>query len=168
MRFAPAAAALSLALAASSSVGWAGQREPAPRAGVLIAEGQAALAEGDTQGAIDAYEAALAIDPGYTPIFLRLAEAARADSLQGKAIRYYREALARDPRNLAAIAGEGEALLEKGAVEKAKGNLAKLESMCGKSCAETQALSARIAAGPPKRVQTAEAVMPDAAAAQSN
>lgn len=168
MRFAPAAAALSLAFAVTSSMGWAGDRAPAPRAGVLIAEGKAALAEGDTQGAIDAYEAALAIDPGHTPILLRLAEAARADQLQGKAIRYYREALTRDPRNLAAIAGEGEALMEKGAVEKARGNLAKLESLCGKGCAETQALSARIAAGPPKRVQTAEAVMPDAGATQSN
>ncbi|MFT6610281.1 MAG: Tfp pilus assembly protein PilF, partial [Qipengyuania sp.] len=102
MRFAPAAAALSLALAMTSSVGWAGDDAPTPRAAVLIAEGEAALAQGDTQGAIDAFEAALAVDPGHTPIFLRLAEAARADSLQGKAIRYYREALTREPRNLAA------------------------------------------------------------------
>lgn len=168
MRFAPAAAALSLAFAVTSSMGWAGDSAPAPRAGVLIAEGKAALAQGDVQGAIDSYEAALAVDPGHTPILLRLAEAARADQLQGKAIRYYREALLRDPRNLAAIAGEGEALLEKGAVEKAKGNLAKLESLCGATCPETAELSARIAAGPPKRVQTAEAVVPDAATTQQN
>ena len=168
MRFAPAAAALSLALAVTSSVGWAGQKDPSPRAAVLIAEGQSALAEGDTQGAIDAFEAALAVDPAHTPIFLRLAEAARADQLQGKAITYYREALNRDPRNLAAIAGEGEALVEKGAVEKAKGNLAKLESLCGATCPETQVLSARIAAGPPARIQTAEATMPDTSVTQSN
>ncbi len=168
MRFAPAAAALSLAFAVTSSIGWAEPREPAPRAAALISEGQAAMAQNDIQGAIDAYEAALAIDPGYTPILLRLAEAARADQLQGKAIRYYRKALARNPRDLAAIAGEGEAMVEKGAVEKAKGNLAKLETMCGKSCAETKTLSATIAAGPPKRVQTAEVVLPDDAAAQQN
>ena len=145
-----------------------GRAMPTPRAAVLIAEGEAALAQGDTQGAIDAFEAALAVDPGHTPIFLRLAEAARADSLQGKAIRYYREALTREPRNLAAIAGEGEALVEKGAVEMAKGSLAKLESLCGESCPETQTLSATIAAGPPARVQTAEALLPDAAVPQSN
>lgn len=168
MRFAPAAAALSLALVVTSSVGWAGQKEPSPRAAVLIAEGQSALQAGDTQGAIDAFEAALAVDPAHTPILLRLAEAARADQLQGKAITYYREALDRDPRNLAAIAGEGEALVEKGAVEKAKGNLARLESLCGASCPETQVLSARIAAGPPARIQTAEAVMPDTSVTQSN
>tara|TARA_Y100001960_G_C14358088_1_gene672920 strand:+ start:113 stop:691 length:579 start_codon:yes stop_codon:yes gene_type:complete len=168
MRFAPAAAALSLALAATSSVGWADQREPAQRAAVLIAEGEAALAQNDVQGAIDAYEAALAVDPGYTPILLHLAEAARADQLQGKAIRYYRQALDRDPRNLAALAGEGEAMVEKGAVEKAKGNLAKLQSMCGQNCAETEQLSASIAAGPPKRVQTAEVVLPEDGATQQN
>jgi tetratricopeptide (TPR) repeat protein len=139
MRFAPAAAALSLALAVTSSVGWAGNDAPEPRAGVLIAKGETALAQGDTQGAIDAFEAALAV-----------------------------EALTREPRNLAAIAGEGEALVEKGAVEMAKGSLAKLQSLCGESCPETQTLSATIAAGPPARVQTAEALLPDAAVPQSN
>lgn len=168
MRFAPAAAALSLALAATSSVGWADTHEPEQRAAVLVAEGQALLDRGETQAAVDAFEAALAVDPAYTPIFLHLAEAARVERLQGKAIRYYREALTREPRNLAAIAGEGEALVEKGAIEKARGNLAKLESLCGKSCPETQELSATIAAGPPARVQTAEVVLPDAPVTQSN
>ena len=50
----------------------------------------------------------------------------------------------------------------------AKGSLAKLESLCGESCPETQTLSATIAAGPPARVQTAEALLPDAAVPQSN
>ena len=58
--------------------------------------------------------------------------------------------------------------MEKGAVEKAKGNLAKLESLCGASCPEAQTLSARIAAGPPPRIQTAEAVMPETGVTQSN
>ena len=168
MRFAPAAAALSLALALTASVSWGAQREPAPRAAVLIAQGQAAMDAGDTQAAIDAYEAALTVDPAYTPLLIHLAEAARQEQLQGKAIRYYREALDRDPRNLAAIAGEGQALVEKGALEKAKGSLAKLESLCGASCPETQTLSATIAAGPPARVQTAEAVLPDANSPQAN
>ena len=74
----------------------------------------------------------------------------------------------RAPINLAAIAGEGQALVEKGALEKAKGSLAKLESLCGASCPETQTLSATIAAGPPARVQTAEAVLPDANSPQAN
>ena len=159
MRFAPAAAALSLALAMTASVSLGQSRDPDPRAGMLIAEGQSAMAAGDTQGAIDAYEAALTVDPGYTPIFIHLAEAARADELQGKAIRYYREALARDPNNLAAIAGEGAAMAEKGAIEKARLNLAKVQSLCGESCPETRQLAAAIAAGPRQPVMTAEAVV---------
>lgn len=168
MRFAPAAAALSLALAMTASVGVGQERDPAPRAAMLIAEGKTALASGDTQGAIDAFEAALTVDPGYTPIFLHLADAAREDELQGKAIRYYREALARDPDNLAAIAGEGEALAEKGALEKARLSLAKVQSLCGESCPETRGLANAIAVGERAEIVTAEANVPDAAAPQSN
>ncbi len=152
MRFAPAAAALSLLLATTASVTSAQDRDPDPRAAALIAQGQASLKAGDTQAAIDAYEAALAVDPGYTPIFLELADAARQDGLQGKAIRYYREALSRDPGNFAAISGEGAALVEKGALEKAKLNLARLKSLCGSNCPETLSLQTTIAAGPPARL----------------
>lgn len=158
MRFAPAVAALSLFLATTASVTSAQDPEVDPRAASLVMEGRALLAAGDTQEAIDAYEAALAIDPGYTPIFLELAEAARRDDLQGKAIGFYREALMRDPDNFAAISGEGAALVEKGALEKAKRNLARLESLCGSSCPETVSLQGAIAAGPPARLaaETAE------------
>jgi tetratricopeptide (TPR) repeat protein len=153
MRFAPAAAALSLCLAITASITSAGTSQDAdPRAAALIAQGQAALAAGETQAAIDAFEAALAVDPAYTPIFIDLAEAARQQGLQGKAIRYYREALERDPGNFAAIAGEGAALVEKGAVERAKRNLAKLQSLCGDACPETVALQTSIARGPSPRL----------------
>ena len=170
MRYAPAAAALSLALALSASAGFAAPREPDPRAVALIADGQMALQASDTQGAVDAFEAALAVDPGYTPILLRLAEAARAGDLQGKAIGYYREALTREPGNLEAMAGEGAALAEKGAIAKAKEKLALVEKACGKAaaCAPAQTLSAAIARGPLVRVQTAEVVLPEDKPAQVN
>ncbi len=153
MRFAAPAAALSLCLAMTASVSVAGDdAAPDPRAAALIAQGQALLANGEPDQAIDALEAALAVDPGYTPIFIDLAEAARQQGLQGKAIRYYRDALARDPGNFAAISGEGAALVEKGALEKAKVNLAKLQSLCGDDCPETVALQSRIARGVPARL----------------
>ena len=161
MRFAPAAAALSLALAMTASISVGQTREPDPRAAVLIAQGNAALDAGDTQAAIDAYEAALTVDPSHTPIFLYLAQAARADELQGKAIVYYREALKREPQNLAAIAGEGAAMAEKGAMEKARLNLAKVHSLCGESCPEARELAQAIAAGPHSPVMTAEANLAD-------
>lgn len=161
MRFAPAAAALSLLAAVSASVGHGAERQPDPRAAILIAEGRAALTADEPQKAIDAFEAALAIDPAHTAIYVEMAEAARREGLQGKAIRYYREALKREPGNFDAISGEGAALVEKGAVEKARLNLAKLESLCGSNCSSTQQLAMAIQRGPEPRVKTAGAVMPD-------
>jgi tetratricopeptide (TPR) repeat protein len=168
MRFAPASAALALLFAITASMGQGQDRTPDPRAAELVRQGQAALASGQSEKAVDAFEAALAVDPGYTPIFLDLAEAARRNGLQGKAIRYYREALDRNPGSVAALAGEGEALVEKGAVEKARRNLAKLQSICGSDCPQAKDLAAAIARGPQQRVLTAEAVMPDAAVTQQN
>jgi len=52
--------------------------------------------------------------------------------------------LARDPENLFAIAGEGAALAEKGATEKARRDLARLESMCGANCPATRQLASVI------------------------
>jgi len=168
MRFAPAAAALSLMVAVTASVGSAQETQVDPRAGTLIAQAHAALDAGQPQRAVDALEAAFAIDPQYTPILIDLAEAARREGLQGKAIRYYREALTRDPGNFAAIAGEGAALVEKGAIERAERNLAQLESLCGAGCPETQGLATAIAQGPRNaNMLTAEAVMPDAVVTQN-
>lgn len=167
MRHFPAALALSLLAAVSASVGQAGEYKANPRAEALVSEGRALLDAGEIQAAVDAFEAALAIDPGFYDIYLHLAEAARKQGLQGKAIHYYREALEREPGNLAAISGEGEALVERGAVEKAKQNLAKLETMCGEGCVETQTLAAAIAAGPRPQVLTAEAVAPDPVVTQN-
>ena len=167
MRFGPAALSLSLALGLTASIGQADDRAPNPRAAMLISEGKSALAAGQPQKAIDAFEAALAVDPAHTPIYLDLAEAARREGLQGKAIRYYRDALKRDPENLAAISGEGEALVEKGAIEKARLNLSKLKSLCGNGCEEAEVLATAISRGPQPQILRAEAVMPDAQVTQN-
>ena len=169
MRFAPPAAALSLALVLTASASWGQQRDPQPRAAMLISEGEAALQQGETQRAIDYLEAALTVDPGYTPILIDLAEVARAEQLQGKAIAYYREALVRDPRNVEAISGEGQALAEKGAIEKARATLVRLQSLCGDSCPQAEALSAAIASGPVRdTVQTAEVTLSEEQKASVN
>ncbi len=167
MRFASVAVCISLAVAVTASVGKAEDREADPRAAVLIAEGKAALAAGQPQKAIDYFEAALVVDPGYTPLFIELGEAARREGMQGKAIAYYREALSREPENLAAISGEGEALVEKGAVEKARKNLARLENLCGSGCNETRDLAQAIRRGPQPQMLRAEAVLPDAQVSQN-
>jgi tetratricopeptide (TPR) repeat protein len=167
MRYAPAAIALSLALAVTASAGMSAERQPDPRAAALVAEGRAALAAGRPEAAVDSFEAALAVDPGYTAVYLELGDAARAQGLQGKAIHYYREALTRDPKNLAALSGEGKALLEKGAIDKAKRNLAQLQTLCGGSCNEAQQLAAAIESRPQSAVLTAEAVAPDSRVTQN-
>lgn len=161
MRYAPVAVALSLVVAMTGSMGSAKGTVENPRAEALIKDGRASLVKGDVGTAIDNFEAALAIDPGNAAPLIGLAEAARRDGLQGKAIRYYRRALDRDPNNVVAISGEGGAMVEKGALEKARRNLTRLEGLCGKGCTETADLAAAIARGPAPRVVSAEAVKPD-------
>jgi tetratricopeptide (TPR) repeat protein len=156
MRYAPAAFALSLLAAVTASAGFSATAAPDPRAEVLVAEGRAALEAGDVEAATDAFEAALTIDPAYSAIYLDLGRAARASGMQGKAIRYYREVLEREPDNLAALEGEGEALAEKGALAGARENLARLEELCGVECIQVASLNAAIARGPLPRVITAE------------
>ncbi len=160
MRYTPAALALALLAAVTASVGHGAPAQPLdPRAAALVQQGRAELAAGQANAAIDAFEAALAIQPGHVAIFLNLAEATRDEGLQGKALHYYRQALTIDPDNQYAIAGEGIALVEKGAVEKAKRNLARLEQLCGKTdCAPVRDLSAAIAKGPTQKLVSADQV----------
>lgn len=165
MRYAPLAAALSLFVAVTASMGSAQDYRADPRAASLVSEGRAQLARGETQAAVDSFEAALTIDPAYTDVYIDLANAARAEGLQGKAIHFYREVLERDPGNLAAISGEGEALVEKGALTAARENLATLTSLCGETCEQTQTLAAAIDRGPV--VLTAEAVQPGEGVSQN-
>jgi tetratricopeptide (TPR) repeat protein len=161
MRYTPVALALSLLAAVTASVGYSAPPDQIdPRASSLLAQGRADLAAGRTDAAVDAFEAALVVQPGSVSVLLNLAEATRRQGMQGKALHYYREALEADPKNLAAISGEGAALAEKGAVEKARRNLARLKGMCGDSCDATRQLAAAIAKGPSVRVLTAEAVTP--------
>lgn len=161
MRYYPAALALSLLVAVTASVTHSAPKVPLdPRATELLNHGRAELSAGRYDGAIDAFESALTVQPGSVVVLLDLADATRRQGLQGKALHYYREALQRDPGNLLAISGEGAALVEKGAIEKARRNLARLQGLCGESCEATRQLSAAIAKGPPVRVLTAEAVKP--------
>ena len=162
MRYTPAALALSLLVAVTASVSFSAPPQPLdPRASALLTQGRAQLAAGHVEEAVDAYEAALTVQPGNVAILLDLAEATRRQGMQGKALRYYREALTAEPSNVMAISGEGAAFVEKGAVEKARRNLARLQGLCGSNCEATRELSAALAKGPAPRVVSAEAVKPD-------
>lgn len=169
MRYTPAALALSLVLAVTASATHsAPPRQLDPRADTLLAQGRAELAAGRVDAAVDAFETALAIEPGSARIYLLLGDATRQQGMQGKALHYYRLALKTEPSNLQAISGEGAALAEKGAMEKARRNLTRLEGLCGKDCAPVRDLSAAIAKGPAPKVLTAEAVTPEPVVSENN
>jgi tetratricopeptide (TPR) repeat protein len=147
MRFAPVSLVLSAFVAVTASVGYGAAPEVLdPRAAVLEAQGQAALSTGDLDRATDGFEAALAVSPGSAKLVMDLAEVARRQAMPGKALHYYRAVLQRDPANLDALAGEGQALADKGALDKAKRNLARLEQICGDACPPTRHLASVIAA----------------------
>lgn len=159
MRYSPAAMGLALLFAVTASSGHSAPPVALdPRAASLVAEGRTALSDGRIDAAVDSFESALAIQPGHVAIYLNLGEATRRQGMHGKALHYYREALKLDPENQFAIAGEGEALVEKGAVEKARRNLARLEQLCGKTCAPSRQLEEAIGRGPAAQVVTAEQV----------
>ena len=158
MRYSPIAAAISLVVALSASTSFGQAPAPVdPRVAQLLDTGRAALAAGDIDGATDRFEAALTLAPGSTPVLLALGGLSREKGLQGQAIHYYRQAQKAEPGNLAAIAGEGTAMAEKGAIAKAERQLAKLKSMCGTNCAEAGLLASAIARGPLPQVKSAEA-----------
>ena len=126
---------------------------------VLVRLGELdAKAAGNLEGANDALESALAVDPRNREAFVVLAEIARGRGLPGKAIRLYREALALEPNDVAALRGQGEAMVAKGAVEKARANLERIRTICKTACADANLLAAAIAKGPP--VTTAQADKP--------
>lgn len=145
-----AAAALMLLTVSTSLTAQRPDDQIDPKSIALVQQGRAAQAAGDLDGATDAVEAALTVDPRNRQAFLALAEIARARGLPGKAIRLYREALMLEPNDLAALRGQGEAMVQKGAVEKAKENLAKIRAICGTgACNDATQLAAVIAKGPP-------------------
>lgn len=143
------AAALTLVCVSTSLNGQRPDDQIDARSLQLLAQGRSALSAGNLDGATDLLESAVAVDPRNRQAFIVLAEVAERRDLPGKAIRLYREALTLEPNDVAALKGQGEALVAKGAVAVAKGNLAKIRTLCKAGCPEANQLAAVIAKGPP-------------------
>ena len=143
------AAALTLVCVSTSLSGQRPDDQIDARSLQLLSEGRSAKAAGNLDQATDLLETALAVDPRNRQAFIVLAQVAEARGLPGKAIRLYREALTLEPNDVAALKGQGEALVAKGAVSVAKGNLAKIRTLCKAGCPEANQLAAVIAKGPP-------------------
>jgi Tfp pilus assembly protein PilF len=159
MRITPPALGIALLLATVSSVSHSQKPDAAidPRSMLLVAQARGDIAAGRLDAANDALETALAVDPRNRGAYGLMAEVAQKQSLPGKAIRLYRESLLIEPNDIAALAGQGEAMVAKGAVTKAKENLARIKTLCVGACPDGARLAAAIEKGPPPVVQSAQA-----------
>jgi Tfp pilus assembly protein PilF len=119
-----------------------------PKSVELQRQGKALLSAGKLDDAEDTLETALAIDPRNRWAFVDLARVAEKQHLYGKAMRMTNKALMIEPNDPDAIAVQGEALVEMGAVARAQVNLQKLQTICAKGCPQIAQLSAAISRGP--------------------
>ena len=158
MRLTPIALTVALAAATMASTGF-GQRpddQIDPRSTALVEQASQLSAAGQVNQAVDLLETALAVDPRNRAAYIGLARAAQGEKLPGKAIKFYFEALKLEPNDVAALAGQGEALVQRGAVERAKQNLERIKTLCTAPCPQATQLAAVIAKGPPPEVLTAQ------------
>ena len=157
MRLTPVLLTLAIAGATMASAGHS-QRPEAQintRSTALVREAQAVAAANQNQ-ATDLLETALAVDPRNRDAYIALARIAQAQRLPGKAIRLYDAALRIEPNDVNALAGQGEAFVQRGAVERARRNLTRVQELCAsRSCPQIAQLTAVISRGPP--VETAQA-----------
>ncbi|WP_448577304.1 tetratricopeptide repeat protein [Thermaurantiacus sp.] len=122
----------------------------APLSVSLVEKGRTLLAERQYDAAIDRFETALAVDPRNIHAYIGLAEAASGQGLHGKSVRFYREALGIDPNNREALAGQGVALVQRGARPRAEANLERLKILCGGPCPEAARLQMALNAPAPR------------------
>jgi Tfp pilus assembly protein PilF len=151
MRSLPSLLLIGLAGAAlAAPVG--GQRpddQIAPKSVELQRQAQELMGAGKLEQAEDALETALAVDPRNRGAFVDMARVAEKQHLFGKAIRMTNKALLIEPNDPEAIAVQGEAMVELGAVPRAQANLQKLQQICGsRACPQVAELSAAITRGP--------------------
>lgn len=119
-----------------------------PQSAQLLVQGESLLKAGKLNEAHDVLETSLAVDPRNRSAFVMLARVAQKQKLYGKAIRLTNKALALEPTDRSALAVQGEAMVELGALPRARENLAKLQKLCAAGCAEVALLSTAINRGP--------------------
>src|SRR5687768_1533186 len=151
MRLTPIAFSIAILVAtmASSGQGQKPDDQIDARSVALAQQGQALNGQARYNDAIDMFETALAVDPRNRQAYIGLAKAAEGQKLPGKAIKFYFEALKLEPNDVVALAGQGEALVQRGAVERARRNLEKIRTLCNNRCPQVATLAAAIAKGPP-------------------
>ncbi|WP_310468792.1 hypothetical protein [Sphingomonas sp.] len=143
-----ALAGLAAFLIAGPVVGQRPDDQINPASQSLLRQGLAHYSAGRFTEADDALESALAVDPRNRAAFVALARVAQKQKLFGQAIRFTNKALALEPADVDAIAVQGEAMVELGALPRAKANLAKLQKLCPSGCTQLASLTTAISRGP--------------------
>jgi predicted Zn-dependent protease len=119
-----------------------------PKSVDLMHQGQALMTAGKYDDAESAIEAALAVDPRNRWAYTEAAKVAIRQKLFGKAIRLTGKALGMEPNDPDALAVQGEAMVEMGAIARAQANLTKLKSVCARGCPQVAQLQRAIGRGP--------------------
>lgn len=135
-------------MVASPVVGQRPDNQILPQSVELQKQARDQMSAGKLIDAADLLETALAVDPRNRSAFVDLARIAMQQKLFGKAVRLANEALQLEPNDLDAIEIQGEAMVELGAMPRARDNLAKLQRLCSNACPQVAALSAVITRGP--------------------
>ena len=158
MRLTPIVLTLAIAAATMASAGQSQRPDDQidPRSTALVQQAQSQSAAGRYDDANDLLETALAVDPRNRAAYIALGHVAQAQRLPGKAVRFYADALRIEPNDLNALAGQGEAFVQRGAVERARQNLARVQTLCRQPCPQAQQLAAVIQRGPPADVLAAQ------------
>ena len=136
------------ALLASPVVGQRADNQIFPRSIELQRQAATQLTAGKLIESAELLETALAVDPRNRSAFVDLARVAQKQRLFGKTIRLTTKALELEPNDLDAIQVQGQAMVELGALPRARENLAKLQRICTSGCKQVDALSAAISRGP--------------------
>lgn len=167
MRLMPVVLAAVIAAGTMASAGYSQRADDQidARSAALSRQAQAALQAARHDEATDLFETALAVDPRNREAYLGLARVAQAQRLPGKAIRLYQDALTIEPNDVNALAGQGEAYVQRGAVDRARRNLTRVQELCGRPCPQATQLASVIQRGPP--VATAEGTTPPTPAPQT-
>src|SRR3954470_11267968 len=158
MRLTPIALSAAIMLGTVASAGFSQKPDDQidARSVALTQQAAALNAHGHYAEATDLLESALAVDPRNRAAYIGLAKAAQGEKLPGKAVKFYFEALKLEPNDVNALAGQGEALVQRGAVERARQNLERIKTLCATPCPHATQLAAVIAKGPPPEVLTAQ------------
>ena len=158
MRLTPIALSVALAAATMASTGF-GQRpddQIDPRSAALVDQAAQLSGAGQVNQAVDLLETALAVDPRNRSAYIALGRVAQTQRLPGKAIRLYGQALRLEPNDVNALGGQGEAFVQRGAIDRARANLTRLRTLCGQTCPQAVQLASAIERGPPAEVLAAQ------------